>query len=305
MFKLFPAKFSPKFLLIIAVMLSLLTAFLVYFYLQQGRETTVANEVVVVVAARNIPARTLITADMLKLVNLSPDAVQPGSRREMAGLIGIMTKQDVAVEDQITDAKLVLNGQGMGRSGNIPPDKRAFTIAVNEISGAQGFIKVGDFVDVIGVFDKGVVGETASHVLMQNVQVLATNSNDNIVATDKNNKDKSKEQSQDKLTSVTLAVSLNDAALLGLASEKGKIYLALRSFASLGQELLDNTIGIDQLVGHPVFTQPDPVRATTPVPTVQPAPAPVYAGPPTQSAPVATKPTGVTVIRGSQMNVVN
>jgi pilus assembly protein CpaB len=297
LFKLSLKKSSPKILLIIAVALSLLTAVLIYFYLQQDHKATIANQAVVVVAVREIPARTFITADMLTLANVLPDLVQIGSRRDVESLIGMTTKKAIAAGDQITDVKLAINGQGIGMSGNIPSDKRAFTIAVDEINGAQGFIRVGDFVDVIGIFDKSVVGETASHVLMQNVQVLAINGKDNADAADK---DKNKEQGKDKLTSVTLAVSLNDAALLGLAGEKGKIHLALRPFAAAGYDFLDKTIGIDQLVGHPVL----PAPAIVPVQGEMLPQAPVYAVPPKSSAaaPVSTKLTGVTVIRGTQID---
>jgi Flp pilus assembly protein CpaB len=55
----------------------------------------------------------------------------------------------------------------------IPPGKRAMAVQFSEIIGAAGLIVPGDFVDVLAVFKKDILGKDESMILLQDVQVLA------------------------------------------------------------------------------------------------------------------------------------
>jgi pilus assembly protein CpaB len=295
--KLSRKKLSPKMLLLMAAALSFITAILVCLYLRQAQRSMVVAETAVVVAVRDIPARTLLTANMLKLTRVSAGLVLPGARQEIKSLIGTATRRSISAGAQITEDKLAIDGRGMGMSWNLPPGKRAFTIAVNEISGMRGFLQVGDFVDVIGVFDKGAEGKALSRVLLQKARVLAVNRQD---GSDSANKDSNKEQGQNKLTSVTLAVSLHDAARLALASAKGQIDLALRPFAAADCDLSEAAIGLKQLTGNFAGFTTEMVSRTAEIPK---APTTAVALP--KEGNVAKKSAGVTVIRGTEIDEAN
>lgn len=314
MFKLSLNKISPKMLLIVAVILSLITAVLIYIYLKQEHYRAVAAQDVVVVAVKDIPVHTLITEDMIKQVQIPSDLVQAGAKRDVKSIIGTMTAKPIVAGEQITEVKLAVTGQETSLSWNIPPHKRAFTIAIHVKNAVQGFIKVGDFIDIIGIFDKDVIGETAGHVLVQNVQVLAIN---NIDGVDNGNvKDKIAALGGEKVISVTLAVSLNDALLLGLACEKGKIHVALRPFGVFDYDVIDSSVGISQLVGH--FVAKDVVTSPAALPPTQlPTTSIQSAAQPPVQKPVEQVPqtitpnsgaantTGITVIHGTKIEVAN
>lgn len=305
-----PLKISPKILLSLAFLLSLLTAGLVYFFLEESRTEVLATDVPVVVAAKNIPPRTVITSDMVFVSRVPREMVRGGSRSDAASLVGVMTRKAIIAGEQIVEEKLALGGKNMGLAGNIPLDKRAFTIAVNEITGSHGFIKVGDYVDVLGVFDKAVAGETGTRILLQNVEVVGVDGSDG----SENAVGKNSETSQDFIKepvkgnskSVTVAVRLADAAILALAGEKGKLVLALRPYTAVGYEFTDKTVGLEQLLGHPILKENE-VKAPAAVPAaplVQPALPPA---PSEQSTGVAapSKAEGIPIIRGTRMTIEN
>ena len=308
MAKLTLRNISPKAVISVAFILSILTVGLIYFYLEQNRAAETPSAAMVVLAVKNIPARTVITSDMVQVMQLPPDRIQPGARRGTEGLLGMMTKKPIVAGEQIVDAKLFVSSRELGMTANIPADKRAFTIAVNDISGAQGFAKAGDFVDIIGVFDKANTGESESRVLLENIEVLALNANDGMRENKGNNQGNGQGDVQgsgpEKVLSVTLAVRLSDAALLSLAGEKGKLLLALRPAVTLPYDFFTQSIKMEQVVGHPVQAAP-----AVPEPAkVSQSAFPPLAAPPAVSEPPAapsSKEGGITIIRGNRTTVAN
>lgn len=284
-------RLSPKILLIIAVILSIGTAGLVYSYLQANTQAK-NNGDPVVVAVKDIPGRTVITADMVKVITLPPDLVQPGSAREVSKVIGVMTRVPIVTGDQVTEKRLAVEGKVSGFTGSIPHDKRAFTISATDVTGVAGFVKAGDYVDIVAAFDKSVAGENMSALLLQNILVLAANHNDDM---DTSGKDK---KSTEKMVSVTLAVSPDEAGQLALAEAKGKVHIALRPFQTSPGISAARIFTPQDLVGGYYHTQTPksesiPVQAVvqvTPAPAPAPTPAPV--------------PEGVRVIKGTKAETI-
>ena len=72
------------------------------------------------------------------------------------------------------------------------------TVAVNEVTGVAGFVKAGDYTDIVVTFDANTVGDNVSHVLMQNILVLAANRDTEIGVTDTTVKESAKEISKSR-----------------------------------------------------------------------------------------------------------
>jgi pilus assembly protein CpaB len=105
----------------------------------------------------------------------------------------------------------------------IPDGYRAVSIRPSRGDASLGLVRPGDFVDVVANLQRAGSGEPSAVVLLQNVLVLAVGrelvrarqeSSAGIGADD---------------ASVTLSVSLRQAQLVSLASEQGRLSLALRN----------------------------------------------------------------------------
>lgn len=237
-------KLSKKSLLLVAVALSAVFAFMLYRYLNTP---TMAETVIV--AKTDIAPKTTITADMIKEVSVPKDYIQPNAVKDKKNVVGSITRENVIAGEQITSRRLVVAGKSIGFTGIIPKDKRAMTVAVTEETGVAGFPKAGDYVDVVVTFDQQELGEPVSQIILQNLQVLATNhemeGGEVIQAT----AGKATASTTSKTNTVTLAVNPLEAAQLALSDEKGKVRLALRPFLAFDSVVATTAVTPTGLVG--------------------------------------------------------
>jgi len=245
------AKVSNKGLLVIAVVLSLMTAILVYNYLHGVTNGQAGKQgISVIVAKVDIAPKTKITPDMVSEVKVPPEYVQPGAVTSLDKVVGTLVREQIVSGEQVSERRLVREGKSVGFTGIIPRDKRAMTVAVNEVTGVAGFVKAGDYTDIIVTFDTATVGDNVSHVLLQNILVLAANRDTEIGVTDTTVKESTKEIS--KTGTVTMAVTPDEAAKLTLAEERGKIRLVLRPYLPLNGIVITEVATARDLVGDHV-----------------------------------------------------
>jgi len=245
--------------LLLGVLLGLLTAALVLIYLnQQGGQSGAAADPLkpVVVAKEDIPAATRITAAMVTVRQVPGELALPNAFEVVQPLLDRVTRFPISAGEQVLDTDLALSALATGeRAGSVPlsfivpPGKRAVSVPITEVSGAGGLIRPGDFVDVIGVFDvvffgvdpanptaKEEVKKYVAMTILQNVEVLAVAQTVEalIPTTDRSGSDANQRLPiqrpgpEPKATTVTLAVTSQEAQKLFLAEEKGKLKLALR-----------------------------------------------------------------------------
>ncbi len=266
------AKLSTKGLMAIALVFSLLAAVLVYSYLSNlaGQNK---QGLPVLVAKKDIAPKTKLTADMLKVVSVPQEYIQPGAMQDLNKAVGLVVREHIAAGEQVTQRRLLIEGRTSGFTTMIPANKRAVTVAVTDVSGVAGLVKPGDYVDIIVTFDEKMVGEHLSQMFLQNVRVLATNRETEGAPGDK----KEALPAASKLT-VTLAVTPEDAARLAVAEDKGKIRMALRPFIT-GDAV--------------VATSPQRPRDIVNVP----APPVQYSGPAEPVSPLK----GIQIIRGTDI----
>jgi len=172
-----------------ALILGLVTAYLVYSYInrvqqqtqqaiqqaqQQAAQSQVKIETApVVVAVKDIPQRTLITPDMVEVKQIPVQAKHPQAMSDTKDVVGKVTKLPVSAGEQVISAKFAAQRAESGLSYVIPPNKRAVSIEVSEIIGSGGLILPGDMVDVIAVFDAQKKGKDMATYILQDVEVLA------------------------------------------------------------------------------------------------------------------------------------
>lgn len=294
-------KLSNKKLIVIAILLSLMTSGLLYHYLKGVSKPTSQEGVVVIVAKVDIPPKTKITAEMVTEVKVPAEYIQPETITSLDKVIGVVVREQIITGEQISERRLLREGKAIGFTGIIPPDKRAVTVAVNEVTGVAGFVKAGDYVDVVATFDTANVGDNVSSVILQNILVLAANRDSDTGGS--SSKDNAKEVSKEvtKSATVTIAVSPDEAAKVTLAEERGKIRLVLRPYLPLYPISMTTVITPKDLVG--VHTTPA-VKNEQPqsTPKIESRP-PAYIERPTipdKQPPISNSNTGIQVIRGTK-----
>lgn len=261
-------RFSNKGLLMIAVVLSLLTTGLVYSFLKKTSGNLPANTVAVVVAKVDIGAKTRITQEMVQVTKVPAPYLQPGGVQEATEVIGMLSKESIIAGEQITMRRLLGEGQAAGFTGLIPENKRAITMGVNEVTGVAGFVKAGDYVDVVVTFEKSTAGDNVSHLVLQNVLVLAANRETEGGAIETNNTSSKEKKEAIKTASVTLAVTPDEVAKLTLSEDKGKVRLVLRPFMQNAGVSIAGPITPHDIVGiqnkAPVSHQEQAAQAPSP-----------------------------------------
>lgn len=231
-------KLSKKGLLSIAVILSAVFAGLLYRYLQ----TPTAAETVIV-AKTDISTKTPITADMVKEVSVPKEYIQPNAMLDKKKVIGSVSREKIVSGEQITSRQLVIAGQTTGFTGIIPRDKRAMTVDVNDETGVAGFTRPGDYVDVIVTFDEKDLGEPVSQTILQNLQVLAFNTDAEVSdGSAAPASTKGAAAAASKKNTVTLAVNPMEAVQLALGDEKGKVRLVLRPFMPIDSGVIATSV---------------------------------------------------------------
>ncbi|PKM76265.1 MAG: Flp pilus assembly protein CpaB [Firmicutes bacterium HGW-Firmicutes-15] len=213
---------------VIAIICGLAASFLSYRYLQDIKIRYSPDDLVPVVIAKvTINKDTPIKAEQLKVENLPGKYVHPDALHNIKDVAGKIATTSIIASEEILGPKLLSSADKANRLAYmIPGSKRAVSIPVNEISGVAGFIKVGDRVDIIATIDlpsvslQGAEKMSAYSILtLQDIEVLAIGENPEIL--DKKNPGGGK--------TLTLAVSLQEAQPLVLASERGNLRVLLRS----------------------------------------------------------------------------
>lgn len=221
-----------------------------------GGGKTNADETVVnvVVANRDIPAYSLLSADMLTVAEVPQSAVPAGSVAftnvdEVVGSISL---------SPIVSGETVLSNHLRGQESatvtpSIDENMRAVSIGVTDITGVSNLIRVGNKVDVYFIADDpNNSGQIESTLLLENVTVLAldqsvSDANTQAAGSDGSSSDASSSgASATTYETVTLHVNPEQAAKLTASSSKGVIWLSLRNQTDAGSsgDIVSSTFDI-------------------------------------------------------------
>jgi pilus assembly protein CpaB len=151
---------------IAAGLLATIAGLAAFLYLGQ-LEAEIGIKQTVVVAAKPIPARALITADMLTTAELPIKYLAPSY---------ILSAGDLA-DGQTTALINISPGEYMqqnmvSKNAGLEPGKRALTIAVDSVTSVGNSVRQGNFVDIV-VSYTDPQGKLKTDLLLQNIKVLA------------------------------------------------------------------------------------------------------------------------------------
>ncbi len=251
-FNNFMERFTPRQLLLLCCVVALVVFLLIYFTLtrliaQKPKETPPPANTQIVVAQTDIAPRTVIRENMLQLKEVPSNAVPAGAARRTTDLIGRPAKVGIVQGEVITNQKMYPSIQDAGLSGRIPPNCRAVTVAISNVTGVSGFAQPGDFVDIMLVSSQVEPNKVTSELVLQNVLLLAINKsvenpsgsapkNNNAQNTNNQNQAQNKAPAGDNVKAVgnpataTLALLPEDALKVSAKAQLGQLYLALRPF---------------------------------------------------------------------------
>ncbi|MEI7640919.1 MAG: Flp pilus assembly protein CpaB [bacterium] len=178
----------------------------------------------VITAAKYIPAWAEITENMVEFKEIPKNFLTSAHVTDFKKLKGQKTLVPFTQGEPILINKLTLRGESLNAA--IPTGLRAVSVAVDEVSGVAYMIKAGDFVDILLTYEMNEEKKTytISATLLQAAQVIAVGTASSAGVTDAS------------YSTVTLALTPEEAELLAFAKERGKITLALRPIGDMVKE---------------------------------------------------------------------
>jgi pilus assembly protein CpaB len=174
----------------------------------------------VVVAAEEITPGTALSPSHVKTVSWPQELVPQGAPSNYEAIKNRVLIVPINKGEPILMNKLAPEGTLAGLGGLLGEGKRAISVRVDDVSGNAGFIKPGDHVDVLmSIPVPDAKEEHFSKTILQNIVVLSSG---------QVWEQQQKDQKPVIVKTVTLEVTPEQGEILDLASNQGKIRLALR-----------------------------------------------------------------------------
>lgn len=261
--------------LVVAVVVAAAASFAVYRAVSNipVRQVEIATAQAVV-AARPMPLGTLLTRDMVKVVDWPARTPLQGGFTRVEDVVDRGLIAPVSENEPLTESKVASKESGAGLPPTITEGMRAISIRVNEVVNVAGFVLPGTRVDVLVVISPTNAAEDKiSRVVVSNVSVLTA-------GTLYDQEEARKDGKAVRSTVVTLMVSPEDAEKIALAQTDGQLMLTLRNPLDVAPTLTTGVrkVGLFASQSAPAPTTPKPalrrVVAAPPVP--KPEPVPVY-----------------------------
>ena len=207
--------------LVAAVVAGLVATFGIHHYVSVKTRVVKAPTSQVFIATVDISPGTAISGLAVKADARPQEFIPPNSAATMREIEGRVVKAPIYKGNPILLSMLAPEGTAAGLSGILDDGKRALTVKVDEVAGVAGFIHPGDRVDVL--MDMAMQGEGKSEhfskTFLHDITILTTG--------------QTWEQKGDNkpvvVNTVTLELTPEQAEVLNLASNQGKIRLALRN----------------------------------------------------------------------------
>lgn len=202
----------------VAVVVGLLATLGIHRYVIQKTYIPPVATGKVVVATGDVAPGSPLAAGSLKIVTWPKELIPQKCASAIDQVQGRVAIMPIATGEPILFSKLAPVGTAAGLSSLLAENKRAVAVRVDDVTGVAGFIHPQDKVDVLADIKMKGVDESFSKVILQDIRVLSIG--------------QTWQQSADGkpkvVNAVTLALTPEQAEILNLASNEGKIRLALR-----------------------------------------------------------------------------
>lgn len=235
-----------------AIAFGLIAAVSVYRYLASAQAYT-RNLSNVVVAKVEIPVGSRIIAEWLEVAQFPKNVTPEGTFQKIDDkLLDRVVVTRISPREPLTESRLAPVGSAGGLSSVIPEGYRAMTVKVDDVVGVSGFIQPGTLVDVVTVISPPQGAgqqDRISKIVLQNIKVLASGQN---IDKPKNEKE------AERVKSVTLQVTPEQAEKLALASTEGQLQLVMRNSVDQGDEATPGANKSSLLSGERAKPVPEP-----------------------------------------------
>ena len=222
-------RYRPLAFFAVALLLGLITSFLVFSWLQNEKNRLMAapiplsKNVPVLVSNADLSWGTKLTPEMMQLQEFPPGAIPEGHFTSLEAIKDRVILVDLKRNELLLESKLAPLGTTSGGVAAVTDvDKRAMSVKVDDVIGVAGFIKPGDRVDVMVTIEPegGKQANMMSKMILENVKVLATGTQ---------MERKGKDEEPKPVQVITVEVDVEEAEKLALASTQGRLRLALRN----------------------------------------------------------------------------
>lgn len=213
---------TGKRLLVLALIFALLVGLGVYrFFSNMEQLATLQHTDEAVIAIKDIPARTTVTADMVRVDRLPAGTRHPNAATGVAQVVGKLTRQPIIAGEQALLGRLHVNAEQSGLSYQLAAGFRAVSVGINQKIAVAYQVRPGDHVDVVVSYELSNQNRDSHSVIMlQNIEVLAVGA-----------ELRSGTPAPPGAETITLAVRPEQAERLIWAEDHGKVRLMLRPVA--------------------------------------------------------------------------
>lgn len=207
--------------LAVALVIGVLASRFVYREIRVASVPKTVPTVQVVVATMSLTLGTRLQANQVKTIDWPGSAPMAGSFSRIDDCVGRALLTNIAPNEPLLEQKLAPREAGAGLPAVIPEGMRALSVRVDDVVGVAGFVVPGTMVDVLATGDPGGTngGDTVTRTILEDVRVLAAGQQ---TTQDKQGKPQT-------VSVVTLLVNPDQADRLTLASNEGRLRLALRN----------------------------------------------------------------------------
>jgi pilus assembly protein CpaB len=243
---------------LISLGLAIFAVLLIFAYIQKMEQKYSENStpMKIFVAAKDLVEGERLDESNTKPIDVPKKYVQPDAIQNPAVIIDRIVSVSLLEGTQILESMLATQEKA-GLAQKIPKDKVAYTVAVNNVTGVAGLAQPGDYVDVLlsvdvgkQQIDKGVTDkETISKVVLENLLILAVDQRSYKISAVTpftapkgspgsvfNPEGKGQNLQNPKISTITLAVGMDQCLRLNMAQEIGSLSIALRSTWNQGNK---------------------------------------------------------------------
>ncbi len=244
---------------LVGLVLAVLTTLLVAIYLRRiESETSGGPRVPVVVVLKDVEPGKMITEEMLGIREVPRAYVETRAvkAQEKSKILGVRTVNALAPQQQLMWTDLAVASESRGIQ--VPVGYRGVTIRLPADDASSVLIKPGDFVDVFAVHGKETRKST---LLLQRVLVLA-------VGQDTTGEVRADGRPAGRSPVITASLSVRDAQLLALASDRARIVVAMRPESD--GTVLENVPDLPSKIFDEPAPAPRPLAPSVATPTFDP-----------------------------------
>ena len=218
----------------------------------------------VVIANQDIPEGVAIDRIALTTAQWPVQTVPVGAFASIDSVVGRVARVAVYNGEPIVPGRLAPVGTGPGLELKIPPGQRAMAVRINDVAGISGLLQPNSRVDVLVTIREDNADRQVAKLFMSNMLVLSVGTE---VQRDTQGK-------PINATTVTLAVTPEEAERLAIAMNTGSIQLVLRGYGdpdSVRTKGANSGDVLSQLKGTSTVI---PQKAAPPKIVYRPLPAP-------------------------------